>query len=340
MPKLYFDDFAPGWTQICGPVTVTKEDIVAFAREFDAQPFHTDEEAAKETFVGTLIASGWHTCSLNMRLIAEGFLLDTAGMGAPGIDEVKWLKPVLPGDTLRTRASVLESRASRSRPDLGLVRFGFEMLNQRDEAVLYQTNWILIGRRDAAPGVEGGARPGTPERSGAAAATSAPSVGNSDEAPTPYLDDLVVGETSVLGSHRFTEEEIVRFARAYDPQRFHVDPEAARQSLFGALCASGWHTGSVWMKLMVARRDAATAAALKRGERPAQLGPSPGFKNLKWNKPVYVGDTVTYSSTVVDKRLSASRPDWGLAFHRNAGVNQRGEEVFSFDGVVFWERRR
>jgi acyl dehydratase len=158
-------------------------------------------------------------------------------------------------------------------------------------------------------------------------------------APIPFLDDLAVGETTELGSHPFTAADIVRFARAYDPQRFHVDEEAARRSLFGGLCASGWHTGSVWMKLMVARRAAATEKALARGEHPARLGPSPGFRNLTWAKPVYAGDVVTYTTTVTDKRLSASRPGWGLAFHRNRGVNQHGEEVFGFDGVVFWERR-
>jgi acyl dehydratase len=155
----------------------------------------------------------------------------------------------------------------------------------------------------------------------------------------PYFEDLVIGETEELGSHTFTPDDIVRFAKQYDPQRFHVDAEAARSSLFGALCASGWHTASVWMKNMVGHRDRIRAYALSHGQRPARLGPSPGFSNLKWLKPVYAGDTIAYRTTVTAKRPSASRPEWGLVFHHNTGTNQNGEAVFAFDGMVFWERR-
>jgi acyl dehydratase len=150
---------------------------------------------------------------------------------------------------------------------------------------------------------------------------------------------MVVGEASTLGTHTFTAEDIVRFARQFDPQPFHLDEEAARRSLFGGLCASGWHTAAVWMRLMIGYRERAREEARRRGERPPELGPSPGFKNLKWSKPVYAGDTITYCSAITGTRASASRPGWGLAFHRNSGVNQHGEEVFSFDGAVFWERR-
>jgi acyl dehydratase len=341
MPRLFFEDFRPGPLGVYGPLPVSKDDIVAYGREFDPQPFHTDEEAAKESFVGALIASGWHTSCLNMRLIAEGFLNDADAMGAPGIDEVKWLRPVRPGDSLRTMASVLESRASRSRQDLGLVRFRFEVMNQSDEPVLAQTNWILFGRRHPGEPLAKRSDPATPKQNPeppAQAAHASPQEAGSPPA-NPYLEDLVPGASEELGSFTFTAEDIVRFARQFDPQPFHLDPEAAKKSLFGALCASGWHTASAWMKLMVRRRMEQAARALGRGERPAQLGPSPGFKNLKWLKPVYAGDTITFRSAIVDTRTSTSRPGWGLAFHHNTGVDQNGEQVFAFDGVVFWERR-
>jgi acyl dehydratase len=326
----FFEDFPVGWSETYGPVSVTKDEIIAFAREYDAQPFHVDEEAAKNTFVGTLIASGWHTCALNMRLIAKGFLLDATSMGAPGIDEVKWLRPVRPGDTLRSRVSVRDARPSRSRPAAGLVSFEFEVLNQRDEPVLTQTNWIMFGRRGH-PWPPG---PGSGPKVGGSPAPIEP-----PPQPAPFLDDLVVGQVSELGSFTFTAEDIVRYAKQFDPQPFHVDPQAAKQSLFGGLCASGWHTAAVWMKQMIAFRERSWAEAARRGQRPPQLGPSPGFKNLSWSRPVYAGDTITYRSTVRGTRPSASRPGWGLAFHRNSGVNQHGEEVFGFDGAVFWERR-
>ena len=154
-----------------------------------------------------------------------------------------------------------------------------------------------------------------------------------------YLEDLVPGATTTLGSFTFEAKDIIRFARAYDPQPFHLDPEAARQSLFGDLCASGWHTAAVWMKLMIGHRERHRREAERAGQEAPKLGPSPGFKNLKWLKPVYAGDTITYASTIAGTRPSASRPGWGLAFHRNTGINQNGEEVFSFDGAVFWQRR-
>jgi len=333
MPRYAFEDFTPGSVRTLGPVTISKDEIVAFAREYDPQPFHVDEIAARDSFVGTLIASGWHTCSLNMRLLADEVILDSTSMGSPGIEELKWAKPVRPGDTLRSRMTVLESRASKSRPSIGLVRFQFDVLNQADEAVMVQKNWIMFGLRETGLAVNGSrsvpADSAAPDPVDTRPAISA----------NPYLEDLVVGQTDVLGAYTYTADDIVRFAKAYDPQRFHVDPVAAKASLFGDLCASGWQTAAIWMKLMAAHRDRIRTEALARGERPARLGPSPGFSDLKWLKPVYAGDTITYRSTLTGKRVSASRPGWGLAFHRNSGINQHGEEVFSFDGAVFWERR-
>ncbi|WP_114945754.1 MaoC family dehydratase [Microvirga calopogonii] len=337
MPRYAFEDFTPGSTWMLGPTIVTKEALLAFAQEYDAQPFHVDEIAAKDSFIGTLIASGWHTCSINMRLLADEVILDSTSLGSPGIEEVKWLKPVRPGDALRSRMTILESRPSASRPSLGLVRFQFEMLNQQDEVVFAQKNWIMFGRRDAEP--VRGSGPGALSAAAAAMPDHAPKRELPHISSNPYFEDLVIGETEELGTYTFTPDDIIGFARQFDPQRFHVDAEAAKDSLFGGLCASGWHTASVWMKQMVGYRDRIRAYALSHGARAARLGPSPGFSNLKWLKPVYAGDTITYRSTVSSKRASASRPGWGLVFHHNTGTNQHGDEVFAFDGMVFWERR-
>jgi acyl dehydratase len=114
---------------------------------------------------------------------------------------------------------------------------------------------------------------------------------------------------------------------------------AARTSNFGGLIASGWHTAAHWMGQMVHSRTAAAMNAMQRGERPARLGPSPGFQHLRWIKPVYAGDTIRYTSSIYEKRISASRPEWGIVRHYNTGVNQKEETVFSFIGSVFWERR-
>jgi acyl dehydratase len=136
MPRLYFEDFVPGAVTTYGPRTVTREEIIAFASEFDPQPMHLDEEAAKKTMLGGLSASGWHSCAIMMRLLYDGFLVNAASMGAPGIDEMKWLKPVRPGDALSVRLTVLDKREPKTRPELGFVQFRCELLNQQGEVVL------------------------------------------------------------------------------------------------------------------------------------------------------------------------------------------------------------
>lgn len=154
-----------------------------------------------------------------------------------------------------------------------------------------------------------------------------------------YLDDIHVGDRFELGSHTFTAAEIKSFAGRFDPQRFHLDEAEAERSHFGALCASGWHTAAIWMRLMVDYRRRAAEAARSRGEPVAATGPAPGFRDLKWLKPVYVDDTISYMSEVTHARVSASRPGWGLLTTRGSGVNQRGEIVISFESTVFVERR-
>jgi acyl dehydratase len=154
-----------------------------------------------------------------------------------------------------------------------------------------------------------------------------------------FFEDIAVGERAELGHHTFTADDIKKFARRYDPQPFHLDEGAAARSHFGALCASGWHTAATWMRLMVEHQNREDAALRARGEAVATLGPSPGFRELKWLKPVYAGDTVKYSTEIIDKRASNSRPGWGIMSIHNTGVNQNGEPVISFISVAFVQRR-
>ncbi|MBA8839284.1 acyl dehydratase [Ochrobactrum sp. RH2CCR150] len=148
-----------------------------------------------------------------------------------------------------------------------------------------------------------------------------------------YLEDNL-GRELDIGSYTFTAEEIIDFATKYDPQPFHLDAEAAKNSLFGGLCASGWHTTAVFMKLNVASIVQATKDALKRGETPPTFGPSPGFENLKWSKPVYAGDTITFKRTVHAMRPLASRPGWSMLTMSLRAHNQNGEDVLSFDNAA------
>jgi acyl dehydratase len=154
-----------------------------------------------------------------------------------------------------------------------------------------------------------------------------------------YFEDIVIGVRHELGSYTFTAERIKAFAGKYDPQPFHLDEEAGRQSFFGGLVASGWHTAAACMRVGVDSRRRAAAAAQARGDDVPAGGPSPGFKSLRWPKPVLAGDTVTFFSEVTSKRASVTRRDWGLVIVLNTGLNQRGELVFSFDASAFVARR-
>ncbi|MEJ2377794.1 MAG: MaoC family dehydratase [Pseudolabrys sp.] len=154
-----------------------------------------------------------------------------------------------------------------------------------------------------------------------------------------FFEDIKVGEVYALGRHTFGADEIKAFARRFDPQPFHLDERAAEESHFGALCASGWHTAVTWMRLMVEFRRRAIEEARARGEQVAGVGPALGFRELKWLKPVYVGDTIEYRSEVIETCRSNSRPGFGLMTIRASGVNQNGEPVISFISTTLVERR-
>ena len=145
--KYYWEDMPVGSTHDLGTITPTAEEIVAFATQFDPQPFHLDEEAAKQSVFGGLCASGWHTCSMAMRLMVTNFLLESSSQGSPGLENIKWLKPVFPGDTLRLQHTVIESRPMTKRLDVGLVRTVWAMFNQRGEQVLHMEGWGMFRRR-------------------------------------------------------------------------------------------------------------------------------------------------------------------------------------------------
>lgn len=157
--KIYWEDLQPGTTRELGSVMPSTEEIIAFASQYDPQPFHLDEEAGQRSIYGGLCASGWHTCAMAMRLTVDNLLRNSSSMGSPGLDSLKWLKPVYPGDTLTLRHTIVESRASRKRPDVGLVRSIWEMFNQEGEQVLHMEGWGIFRRR----------HPGQPDDAGGSA---------------------------------------------------------------------------------------------------------------------------------------------------------------------------
>ncbi|SFK73993.1 MaoC family dehydratase [Methylocapsa palsarum] len=329
MDLTFYEDVAVGETIEFGGLDVTKQEILDFAGKFDPQPFHLDEAAAKGSMLKGLAASGWHTAAMTMRMSYDGFIKNSASMGAPGVDELTWRQPVRPGDRLVGRRSVLGKRLSRSRPEMGIVQNVIEVFNQIGQTVMTQKNPFLIARRGAAT-PPGRRFRGAPD----------PAAGTS---PAPYsraypthLEDLPIGQAVEIGAQTLTRDDIVGFARAFDPQPFHLDEDAAKQSHFGGLVASGWQTAALWMKTWIAHREAAEASA--NGESAPEIGPSPGVSNLAWPYPVYVGDTITYTTKCTGVRR-ISRPGWGLGFFENRGLNQDRVCVLRFDAGVFWRTR-
>lgn len=156
-PTLFWEDFQAGSVREFGHKLVTRDDVVRFAAEFDPQPFHLDEDAARSSLFGGLAASGWHTCAMVMRMMCDAYLLDAASLGSPGLDKLQWLKPVYPDDVLRVRMTILEARPMNSKPHVGLVRSQWETIARRPDGseavVLLMEGWGMFRRRDvAAPG--------------------------------------------------------------------------------------------------------------------------------------------------------------------------------------------
>lgn len=148
--RWYWEDLEPGSVRELGSVTPTAQEILEFASKFDPQPFHLDEEAGRRSVFGALCASGWHTCSMAMRLTVDNFLNESSSMGSPGLENIRWMKPVYPGDTLRLTYRVTESRPLNSKPDIGLVRAIWEMYNQHGEQVMQMEGYGMFRRRTPA----------------------------------------------------------------------------------------------------------------------------------------------------------------------------------------------
>jgi len=334
--KLFHEDIEVGRPYDCGRKQVTKDEIIAFARQFDPQPIHLDEEAAKETIVGGLCASGFHTCAMMMRMVCDGILNRVVSLGSPGVDDVRWVRPVRPGDVMATRYTAQDKRILASRPDVGIAKVLVEFVNDRGElAASWLTNQLTRVRLPGPPPTN----PAAKREKRAIESLWDAAVPPGPPPPDAYFEDRRIGEIAELGSHTFTKDDIIAFARAYDPQPFHLDEVAAKASLFGGLCASGWHTAAVFIRGVVDARNTANAAARARGEPLATYGPSPGFRNLSWPKPVFVGDTVSFRMRVAEKIDLKSRPDRGLLASEVQGRNQKGEPVFTVTSQILAERR-
>lgn len=332
--RIHHEDIETGKPIEFGRKVVTKEEVLAFGRAFDPQPMHTDEEAAKATPVGGLCASGWHTCAMMMRMICDGPLRNTASLGSPGVDEVRWTKPVRPGDVLSCRHVYTEKRDLASRPDVGISKITLELVDAKGDVLAWWHTNQLTRRRnpDRAPAPQANSRPRQP-------------LVSLWDAPSPpaaprsmFFEDRQIGEISDFGRYTFNRDEIIAFAREFDPQPFHLDDAAAKASLFGSLCASGWHTAAIFIRGVVTHRLSGSASHVA-GERQPVYGPSPGFRNLRWPKPVYVGDTIEFRARLTEKIDLKSRPGRGILASEVQARNQKGEIVFALTSQILADRR-
>ena len=343
---LYHEDLEVGRPYLSAAMTVTAEEIIAFGRAWDPQPMHVDAEAAKATIVGGLCASGYHICVIMMRLVCDAVLNRVASLGSPGVDAVKWLKPLKPGDSVRCSYRIQEKRVLKSRPDVGASKVLVELLAADDGVI---ANWVTnqftrlrspISTDEQEPSAREAQREAQGEAKTQSDLWEGTPPGPLSCKPDLFFEDREVGEIFDLGRHNFSKDNIIAFARAWDPQPFHLDEAAAKTSLFGALAASGWHTAALYIRSLVAARQRASGAARAEGIALAAYGPSPGCKNLSWPRPVLVGDTVEYRACLADKIDLKSRPNRGLLILNSQGRNQKGEIVFGITSQILCERRQ
>jgi acyl dehydratase len=297
LEEFYFEDFPVGQTHQYCRYELTRDQVDAYASDFD--PLLGARRDADDTSPS---ASPWQLCALLMRLNYDGWMHRCAARGAPGIDEVRWLRPVLAGETLSARYTVRSARLSRSKPQLGLVQYYYELLGDDGQPTMSQLNSVMMQVRSP--------RPSTPDEE--------------RKLPIHRDDDTVpndCGPRVELGQFDFPAETILDFARLYDPQPFHVDPLAATKGPFGALAASGWHTAASWARGYAQCFNAGTASL----PRPLRLL---WIRPLRWRKPVFAGHPVTFDFAATHvERFSA---DIAIVTCNNRGIDAIGAIVFEF----------
>lgn len=334
--KRYWEDFRVGEVVNLGTKKVEREEILQFALQYDPQPFHIDEEAAKKTLLKGLAASGWHSCAMFMRMVCEGLLVHTHYIGWYVIDEVKWLVPVRPDDVLTGRATCMAMAQINDKQGMGLCTFLYQAYNDSGSLVMSWHAQQLFERRSSKESPAGSTQttliPLETIRNPRAGSCSG-------EQMIKYFESVKAGDQIALGSVKFTEGNIEQFSRAYEPISCQtMDEDMARQNLPFVPCASGWHITSVWMKRIVRYYLKETQKLKKSGRSFPNLGPSSGVKKLCWHKPVHAGDVISFTSWAERKIECTSKPDWGLLISGNEGVNQNGELVISFFAPLFLER--
>lgn len=332
----HFEAYEAGQVFDCGARVVSEAEAIAFASAYDPQPFHLDKAAAIATPLAGLALSGWQTAGVVMRQTVEHEIGRAASNGGPGVDKLVWRRPVRPDAPITVQMSVLRTRVSNSRPELGFVHF--EATAAQDGREVCRAEFPAMVSREG--------RHGAPKRI-ADRTQPDPSAPLAEARPLDALDftdaeNAPLGVVFHLGETMFGEPDIMAFAREYDPQLVHLDPEAAARGVFGGLSASGWDVCARFMKCFVnaTQRAAAAADASKADAILRRFGPALGVEALKWRLPALVGDTFKYfAKPVAIEEMPRPQDDWVVLIVENGAVNQFGALVFSMTSRLMARRR-
>ena len=313
---------------VLGTAVLGRDDIIAFASEFDAQPFHLDDSAAETTLLGGLAASGWHTCVTVMGLLRRELDRRALALEPAGAEDIVWLKPVRPDDAL-TATLVWGARSCGACGDhMGAFPASIEAVNQHGDTVM---RW----RMDCLVGVAGKAASAMSSRDGECPmrkARPARAPRRPDDHGIKFFEHVAPGDEIDLGQYEFTEERIRRFCDSYDG----VSTASGKSA--GPPTAAPWHVAAAWMHCIVRYYDRHGREMASEGQPVPLLGPAAGVKHMRWHRPVRAGETITFRAWAERKIEIASHDDWGLLVVGAEGIDAGGRAVVSFYPQMLLER--
>lgn len=322
----------PGWAMAAGErgqigsLAFSRSDIVAFASEFDAQPFHLDESAAETTLLGGLAASGWHTCAVVMGLLRDVLTARGLSVEPAGVEEVIWLKPVRPGDRLSVSLLWHERTCATCGDSMGSFPAAIEAANQLGTSVMRWRMDCLVHAAGVLSGDWPPADAGCPVRK----AREPRVIRRPGEHGIKFFEHVEPGDEIDLGSYAFAAAAVRDFRARYDGASSGASGDPAR--------VSPWHITAAWMHCIVRYYGHHADLLTRRGERVPMLGPAAGVKHIRWHKPVRAGDTISFRAWAERKVEIATHDDWGLLVVGAEGMNERGDAVVSFYPQMLLER--
>lgn len=330
MRQRFWEDIEDGETLPLGNATMSREEIVAFASEFDPQPFHLDDEAARGTLLGGQAASGWHTCVVVMDLVEKAMHEHALALQAPGAEEIRWRKPVRPDDILTGHVVLSSKSKCACSSSSGSCSAAIEVFNQCAELVVSWRMDCIIPRREPATSATPQACPLRSERPARVHRV------NGDQA-IRFFDDVAPGDEIALGAYAFTPDCIGSFRARYGAAL------SGRIGFATDVCtgfAHDWHVVSAWMHCIVRYYRLQSEQLRREGKPVPLLGPAAGVKHLRWHAPVRAGEVISFTTWAERKLDIASHGDWGLLIAGAEGVNANGEIVVSFYPQMLLQRSR